>query len=96
MTVSMSRKGNCWDHAVVESTFATIKAELFADKIPEDIHEARTMLFEYIENFYNRKRLHSSIGYMTPQEKEVLAKQAAEAASKSCPKYRGESKRRSS
>jgi transposase InsO family protein len=72
MLESMSRKGNCWDNAVAESTFSTIKTELFGDIIPEDIHAVQRMLFPYIERFYNRERLHSSIGYITPAEKELL------------------------
>lgn len=73
MVESMSRKGNCWDNAVAESTFSTIKTELIGDIVPAGINEVRHMLFPYIEHFYNRKRLHSSIGYITPTEKESLA-----------------------
>jgi len=74
MTESMSRKGNCWDNAVAESTFGTIKAELFADAaIPADLHEVSGALLPYIEGFYNRTRLHSSLGYLTPAEKELQA-----------------------
>lgn len=74
MTESMSRKANCWDNAVAESTFGTIKAELFADAaIPADLHEASRALFPYIEGFYNRTRLHSSLGYKTPAERELEA-----------------------
>jgi len=68
--VSMSRKGDCWDNAVVESFFATLKAELgdtFSSR--QAAHDA---LFDYIEVFYNRQRLHSSIGYMSPAEYEQL------------------------
>jgi putative transposase len=71
MIASMSRKGNCWDNAVAESTFATIKTELFGDGIPENIHAVQRMLFPYIEGFYNRRRLHSTLGYITPAEKEL-------------------------
>lgn len=71
MTASMSRKGNCWDNAVAESTFATIKSELFGEMVPEDIHAVQRMLFPYIEGFYNRRRIHSSLGYITPFEKEL-------------------------
>jgi len=71
MLASMSRKGNCWDNAVAESTFSTIKIELFGDCIPEDIHAVQRMLFPYIEGFYNRRRLHSTLGYITPAEKEL-------------------------
>lgn len=66
---SMSRKGNCWDNAVAESFFSTIKSELpslnsMSSKM------ARQAVFEYIEIFYNRKRLHSSLGYKSPEEVE--------------------------
>ena len=77
---SMSRKGNCWDNAVAESTFSTIKTELFSDRIPEGLDQANRELFEYIEAFYNRKRLHSSLGYITPVEKEALARKTLLAA----------------
>jgi putative transposase len=70
---SMSRKGNCWDNAVAESTFATIKIELFGDRIPANIAEVNRDLFEYVEIFYNRQRIHSTLGYITPAEKESLA-----------------------
>ena len=73
MLTSMSRKGNCWDNAVAESTIGTIKAELFGNDIPEDRHQVQRMLFPYIEGFYNRRRLHSSLGYITPAEKELMA-----------------------
>ena len=72
MQASMSRKGNCWDNAVAESTIGTIKAELFGDRVPGSIDEVQRMLFPYIEGFYNRRRLHSSLDYMTPAEKEIL------------------------
>ena len=72
MQASMSRKGNCWDNAVAESTIGTIKAELFGDRVPGSIDDVRNLLFPYIEGFYNRRRLHSSLNYMTPAEKESL------------------------
>jgi transposase InsO family protein len=71
--ISMSRKGDCWDNAVAESTIGTLKAELFGEDVPEDIYAIQRMLFPYIEGFYNRRRLHSSLGYITPAEKEALA-----------------------
>jgi putative transposase len=77
---SMSRKGNCWDNSVSESTFSTIKTELFSNRIPEGLDQANRELFEYIEAFYNRKRLHSSLGYITPVEKEALARKTLLAA----------------
>jgi putative transposase len=78
MSQSMSRRGNCWDNAVAESTIGSIKAELF-DFVPVDIHDVRHQLFEYIESFYNRHRLHSTLDYITPDEKLRLlaAEQAA-------------------
>jgi putative transposase len=77
--VSMSRKGNCWDNAVAESFFSTRKAELVHDRRWSGRLELRSALFEYIEVFYNRRRLHSSIGYKTPAEieNEYDAAQAA-------------------
>jgi putative transposase len=71
MVQSMSRRGNCWDNAVAESTIGSIKAELF-DRVPVDIHDVRHQLFEYIESFYNRHRLHSTLDYITPHEKQQL------------------------
>jgi putative transposase len=74
MIESMSRKGNCWDNAVAESTFGTIKTELLDDEVVlEDIHAVQHALFPYIESFYNRRRLHSALDYITPSEKEQLA-----------------------
>ena len=74
MLVSMSRKGDCWDNAVAESTIGTIKSELLGELVPDDIYHVQHMLFPYIESFYNRKRLHSSLGYRTPHEAELLAR----------------------
>lgn len=69
---SMSRKGNCWDNAVAESVFATRKIELCHDRRFATRAEARQAIFEYIEVFYNRERLHSSLNYRSPAEYEVL------------------------
>jgi putative transposase len=66
ITVSMSRTGNCWDNAVAESFFATLKNELVHRRRWRSPLELRTALFEYIEVFYNRRRLHSSLDYRTP------------------------------
>lgn len=66
---SMSRKGNCLDNACAESIFATIKTELEADMFWSRA-EARALVFEYIETFYNRIRLHSYLGYASPDEFE--------------------------
>jgi putative transposase len=70
LVASMSRKGNCWDNAVAESFFATLKVELVREVDFATRAEARAAVFEYIEVFYNRQRLHSSIGYATPSEFE--------------------------
>ena len=71
---SMSRKGNCWDNAVAESFFKTLKTELVYVKKFKNQAVAKTELFEYIEIWYNRQRLHSTLGYKTPiqMEKEFL------------------------
>ena len=73
MRQSMSRKGNCWDNACAETFFKSLKAELFGDTIYPTRAQARSAIFEYIEIFYNRQRLHSSLGYRTPEEYEVTA-----------------------
>jgi transposase InsO family protein len=67
---SMSHRGSCYDNAVVESFFKTVKAELIRLVRFTDREDARTKLFEYIEVFYNRTRLHSSLGYKSPVEFE--------------------------
>jgi putative transposase len=69
--VSMSRKGNCWDNAVAESFFATVKTELFYRQSWRTQEELRSALFEYVEVFYNRRRLHSSLDYKTPSQAET-------------------------
>jgi putative transposase len=69
--VSMSRKGNCWDNAVAESFFATLKTELVHRQRWATRLELRAALFEYIEVFYNRRRLHSTLGYKTPVQVET-------------------------
>lgn len=71
MRQSMSRKGNCWDNAVAESFFATLKKELIRDLPFETRSSARSQVFEYIEIFYNRQRAHSLIGYQTPDAFEA-------------------------
>jgi len=68
MSQSMSRKGNCWDNAPAESFFNTLKVELIYTKKYKSRTEAKDDVFEYIETYYNRLRLHSSLGYMTPRE----------------------------
>jgi putative transposase len=69
--VSMSRKGNCWDNAVAESFFSTIKLELVYDHRWATRLELRTAVFDYIEVFYNRQRLHSTLGYKSPVQFET-------------------------
>ena len=77
ITVSMSRTGNCWDNAVAESFFATLKNELVHRRCWRTRLELRTALFEYIEVFYNRRRLHSSLDYKTPAAVEQEYAEAA-------------------
>ena len=67
---SMSRKGDCWDNAVVESFFATLKTELLDQEIFRTRAQARAEIFEYIEVWYNRQRRHSTLGYVSPAEFE--------------------------
>lgn len=67
---SMSGKGNCYDNAVMESFFKTLKSELVYWEKYTTIDDAKKSIFEYIEMYYNRKRIHSSIGYMNPEEFE--------------------------
>jgi len=74
---SMSRKGNCWDNAVMESFFHTLKTELVYHRQYKTRAQARQDLFEYIEVFYNRVRMHSSINYMSPDSYEMLRKHAS-------------------
>ena len=69
---SMSGKGNCWDNAVMESFYRSLKVELIYQNKYETRREAQRDIFEYIEIFYNRERLHSSLGYCTPEEYEQL------------------------
>jgi transposase InsO family protein len=68
--VSMSRKGNCWDNAVAESFFATLKTELVHERPWGSRVELRAAVFDYIEIFYNRQRLHSTLDYKTPDQVE--------------------------
>ena len=70
MICSMSRKGNCWDNAVVESFFKTLKVECVYRQRIHTREQARQMIFEYIEVFYNRQRLHSTLDYQSPSAYE--------------------------
>jgi transposase InsO family protein len=69
----MSRRGNCWDNAPMESFFASLKKELTRGESFATREEARSSLFEYIEVFFNRVRRHSSLGYLSPAEYERAA-----------------------
>ena len=68
---SMSRKGNCWDNAPMESFFGTLKTELVHQREYPERDAARRDLFSYIEGYYNRQRIHSAIGYITPEQAEA-------------------------
>lgn len=70
ITASMSRKGNCYDNAMAESFFATLKTEAFKDGIPVTKAQAKQLVFVYIEGFYNPRRFHSALGYQSPVEFE--------------------------
>ena len=71
---SMSRKGNCWDNAVSESFFGTLKRDLMTDRKFKNRLEAQSAIFEYVEVFYNNDRRHSTLGYLSPNEFEVRFK----------------------
>jgi transposase InsO family protein len=73
ITRSMSRKGNCWDNAPMESFFGTLKTELVHQSEYLDRDTARRDLFAYIEGYYNRQRIHSAIGYITPDQAEAMS-----------------------
>ncbi len=69
---SMSRKGNCWDNAVAESFFHTLKTELTHHEIYETKSKANQSIFEYIEVYYNKQRMHSANNNYSPVEFEEL------------------------
>jgi putative transposase len=71
IAVSMSRRGNCWDNACVESFFGTLKRELIYHRRYRTREEATQDIFEYIEVFYNRRRRHSTLGHCSPAEFEA-------------------------
>ena len=73
MRCSMSRKGDRWDNASMQSFFGSLKTELDGDGPFETRQAARTTPFGVIEGFYNRQRLHSTLGYTTPANKEQIA-----------------------
>ena len=68
ITHSMSRSGNCYDNAAMESFWATLKTECFRSRIPATRAEATSMVFDSIETFYNPVRLHNTLGYQSPVE----------------------------
>jgi len=68
----MSRKGDCWDNALMESFFGALKVECTDRYNFKTITEARTVIFEYMEVFYNRQWLHSALGFITPTEFELV------------------------
>jgi transposase InsO family protein len=74
---SMSRNGNCWDHAVAESFFSVLKLKMIYEERFKKRQEARDRICDYIEVFYNRIRIHSAVGYMSPAEYEEKFKEAA-------------------
>ena len=81
LTCSMSRKGNCWDNAVAESFFATLKTELVYLRRFATRSEAREAIFDFIEVFYNRQRRHSTLGFKSPVEFEKkFAEEISQAA----------------
>ena len=68
----MSSTGNCYDNAITESFFATLKTELIYDERYQTRNEARSSIFKYIEMFYNRNRIHSALGGLSPVQYENL------------------------
>jgi transposase InsO family protein len=81
ITASMSRRGNCYDNAVIESFWHSLKNELIHRQHLISREQAKAMIFDYIEVFYNRTRLHSSLGYLSPETFEAMhARQPQEAA----------------
>lgn len=71
MTCSMSRKGDCWDNAVVESFFSSLKREETDGAGDASRQEAQQRIFVFLEVWYNRKRRHSTLGYLSPAEDEA-------------------------
>jgi transposase InsO family protein len=76
---SMSRKGNCWDNAVAESFFKSLKSEWTNWHKYQTLEQAALSVFEYIEGWYNSKRKHSALGYLSPMEyeKNLITKKSA-------------------
>jgi len=80
ITRSMSRKGNCWDNAVAESFFKSIKVEWIYSNSYENQDQAALSIFEWIESWYNRRRRHSALGYKTIEEFEIINSNCKNAA----------------
>ena len=76
----MSRKGDCWDNAPAESFFKTLKTEMVYHQEFKSKQEAKLAIFEFIEVWYNRKRRHSSLGYLSPQAFEEKLQNEKKAA----------------
>ena len=68
MVCSMSRPGDCWDNAMMESFFGSLKTEWVYNEDYQTREEAKQSLFKYIELFYNRQRRHAALGYVSPVE----------------------------
>ncbi len=77
VVLSVGRTGECWDNAVAESFFATIKRELIDTRAWSTRAGVRAAIFEYIEGWYNTRRLHSTLGYCSPAEYEALIRNTA-------------------
>jgi putative transposase len=73
VTCSMSRSGNVWDNAAMESFFSSLKTERIARKTYRSRNQARADVFDYIERFYNPTRRHSTLGYLSPMDFEKQA-----------------------
>ena len=73
VTCSMSRSGNAWDNAVMESFYSSLKTERVARKVYRTRNHGRVDVFDYVERFYNPTRRHSTIGYVSPMEFERIA-----------------------
>ncbi|MDH6269540.1 transposase InsO family protein [Rhizobium sp. SG_E_25_P2] len=71
ITCSMSRSGNVWDNAAMESFFSSLKTERTARKVYRTRNDAKSDVFDYIERFYNPKRRHSTLGYLSPNDFET-------------------------
>jgi transposase InsO family protein len=87
---SMSRKGNCYGHATMESFWSALKHERVYRRTFMTRNEATTAIFDYIEGFYNRTRLHSDLGFKSPLGYESSLNHLTHQPLNSCPFYRGE------